>query len=71
MITVYKANRIVQVSENELNKYLSKGYVVKEEPVPQAVQEVVTQPSVEENKVVFQSEVQSEQTQFKRTRKRK
>ena len=71
MITVYKANRIVQVSENELNKYLSKGYVVKEEPVPQAVQEVVIQPSVEENKVVLQSEVQSEQAQFKRTRKRK
>lgn len=74
MITVYKANRIVRVTENELNKYLAKGYVVQEEPVPQPItvdmpEVVEVQPTADEpteNGLVVQSEVQP-----KRTRKRK
>ena len=74
MIVVHKANRIVRVTENELNKYLSKGYEVVEQPqAPKQVQAEVVQTKVvdepiEENNIVVQSEVQSEP---KRNRKRK
>ena len=77
MIVVKRANRIVRVSENEVNKYLSKGYeIVNQSQPPKQTQEVV-QPKVvekpiekpiEENNIVVQSEVQSEP---RRSRKRK
>lgn len=74
MIVVHRANRIVRVTENELDKYLSKGYEVVGQPhAPEQVQKEVVQAKVvdeptEKNNIVVQSEVQSEP---KRSRKRK
>lgn len=61
MITVRKANKIVRVIENELDKYLSKGYVIegastveqkpiKTEPIKKEtpIVEVTPQPKVVE-----------------------
>lgn len=43
MIKVRKANKIVSVSENELDKYLTKGYYIIEERQPSA--QVVDNPT--------------------------
>lgn len=62
MITVRKANKIVRVIENELDKYLSKGYVIDEAPVQKQapvktepkVESVVTKPTQSTEKTVEQ-----------------
>lgn len=43
-IKVRKANRIIRVTENELDKYLADGYVVMETKVSQPSQTVVDKP---------------------------
>lgn len=57
MITLKKANKIVRVTENELDKYLFKGYtpiettqVQQAEPVAPIVEEKVVEPEVVEVK---------------------
>ena len=47
MIKVHKDNRYIRVTENELDKYLSKGYTVVEEK-PVAKQAPQPQPKAEE-----------------------
>lgn len=58
-MVVRKANRIIQVSDNEADKYLSKGYeVVDGKPAavqatapikPEEVQPSIEEPTVQEN----------------------
>lgn len=74
MIIVRKANRIVRVSENEVNKYLSKGYEVVNQPQPpkqtqEDVQPKVVDEPIEENNIVVQSEVQEQPKRTSRKRK--
>lgn len=81
MTTLRKLNRIVTVSDNELNKYLAKGYEVVNQPQPQVQVEAdkpevtpsVPQPEVEPNRIVVQSEVVAEEstTPTKRTKRRR
>ena len=58
MITVRKANKIVRVIENELDKYLSKGYVIDEASV-QKQAPVKTEPKVEKVESVVIKPTQS------------
>ena len=75
MITVRKANRIIRVSENELAKYTSKGYVEVNPPQPQVEVEAKAEVAEEEpkNTIVIQSEAQAvaEPTPVKRSKKRR
>lgn len=48
MITVRQANRIVRVTENEVAKYVSKGYEIVEDKKADVVQKSVPQTPVEE-----------------------
>lgn len=45
-IAVKQANRIVRITENELNKYISKGYTLVEDKA-EAVQKSVPQKPIE------------------------
>ena len=81
MTTLRKLNRIVSVTDNELNKYLAKGYEVVNQPQPQVQVEAdkpevtpsAPQPEVEPNRIVVQSEVVAEEstTPTKRTKRRR
>ena len=51
MITVRKANKIVRVIENELDKYLSKGYVIEGASVEEQ-KPVKTEPIKKETPIV-------------------
>jgi len=76
--TLRKLNRIVRVTENELNRYLAKGYeVLKDAPQSQQVEadkpEVtpsVVQPT-EPNRIVIQSEAVTEEATAPKRRKRR
>ena len=70
-IKVRKANRIMRVTENELDKYLSKGYEVvpvkKVQPQPTKVEKPVVEPV----KVDAEPKVERVFSQSKKQRKRK
>ena len=67
MITVRRANRIIQVSENEIDKYLAKGYEVISRPA----QVEVEQPKPETKPQVVNTIKVAEDIQPKKQRKRR
>lgn len=70
MITLRKENRIVQVSDNELDKYLGKGYtkVEVERPAPPKPQPKVEVEKPQTFEPAFKT-TDSKQTRAKRNRK--
>lgn len=44
MVTVRKANKVIRVIENELDKYLTKGYEIVDKPVEKPATTVEPEP---------------------------
>lgn len=44
MVTVRKANKVIRVIENELDKYLTKGYKIVDKPVEKPAPTVEAKP---------------------------
>lgn len=72
MIKVHKDNRYVRVTENELDKYLAKGYTIVEDK-PVVKQAPQPQPKAEEPKFakVYKSVSEEKVAEQPKTRKRK
>ena len=76
MVTVRKANKVIRVIENELDKYLTKGYTIVAEPAkPQApTVEVKPEPKAHQFAKVYRTpvveKVAEEQPKTSRKRKR-
>ena len=66
-IKLRKGGKIVRVTENELNKYLTKGYTIVEDNKVIEVQDVPQEPVVEETV----EEAPKKRTAKSTTRKRK
>ena len=75
LITVRKANRVIDVTENELERYLANGYVIRgEQPSKKVVAEPkpeVEKPVIEETKVVEETPVSKQVKAPTTGRKRK
>lgn len=69
-VTVRKGGKIVRVSPNELDKYVSKGYVIVEDKKVSGVQETVPhEPEfIEEAKPVVEDTVETVKPRGKRKR---
>lgn len=69
-VTVRKGGKIVRVSPNELDKYVSKGYVIVEDKKVSEVQETVPhEPEfIEEAKPVVEDTVETVKPRGKRKR---
>ena len=69
MIRLRKENKIVRVTENELDKYLANGYVVDEPAKPQAVTTLEAPKEVQFAKV-YREKLEQPTEQPKRRRKK-
>lgn len=67
-IKVIRGNKIVRVTENELDKYLSKGYVIKEDGGKLSSESTQPTPKVEKSTVVAE-EPKADTKQVTKTRR--
>ena len=69
-IEVIRGNKIVEVTENELEKYLSKGYVIRERKLGR----ISAQPTLKEEPAIIEEPkketIIKSNTQAKRNRKK-
>ena len=69
-IEVIRGNKIVEVTENELEKYLSKGYVIREKKLGR----ISAQPTLKEEPTIIEEPkkepIIKSNTQAKRNRKK-
>jgi hypothetical protein len=68
MIKLRKENKVIRVTENELEKYLANGYKVVEKPVEK---QAVTTPEPKEVQFVKVYKEKPEQTEQPKSRRRK
>lgn len=78
-IKVIRGNKIVRVTENELDKYLSKGYVIKDgekldsesiQPTPKKYEPVKAPTLYKEEKKEKKPEIKSDTKQVKKTQRK-
>lgn len=77
-IKVIRGNRVIQVTENELERYLSKGYVIKDgaklgsittQPAPEKAEPKYNPLYKEVPEIKVETKVEEDTPKVKRTRK--
>lgn len=77
-IKVIRGNRVIQVTENELERYLSKGYVIKDgaelgsvttQPAPEKAEPKYNPLYKEVPEIKVETKVEEDAPKVKRTRK--